>query len=71
MTDIEDMPSLLYALDAAEAEVERLRDQLHRERAEERARCVDLIRQKFGITNRAADWLSRQDITDVHDVVLP
>jgi len=59
----EDMPRLLDALDAAEAEVERLRDQLQRERAEERARCVALIRQKFGVTNRAADWLARQEIT--------
>jgi|GEM_PF-3194412 len=45
------------------AEVERVRDQRHRERTEERARCVNLIREKFGVTNRAADWLARQEIT--------
>ena len=28
---------------------------------EERWRCIALIRQKFGITNRAADWLDRLD----------
>lgn len=52
----------LIVIRALRDEVERLRESLASVRAEERARCVILIRQKYGVTNRAADWLARQEV---------
>lgn len=49
-------------LDWYERELEHARHVLDAVRAEERKRCVTLIREKFGITNRAADWLARQEV---------
>lgn len=52
----------LVAIRALRDEVVELRKALASVRAEERARCVILIRQKYGVTNRAADWLARQEV---------
>lgn len=49
-------------LDWYERELQHARHVLDVVRAEERARCVILIRQKYGVTNRAADWLARQEV---------